>query len=67
MCSNIHRLNSNYMSLNPSLRMLRLWIHGLGCAAALLFIVSCSTPEAATADKKAYTEDDPSYRKKVHG
>ena len=52
------------MSLIPSLRNLRFWVNGVGCISALLFMISCSTPEASTADKKAYTEDDPSYRKK---
>lgn len=30
----------------------------------LLTVFACSTPESAMADKKAYTEDDPAYKKK---
>jgi TonB family protein len=29
-----------------------------------LLLTSCTTPESALADKKAYTEDDPAYKKK---
>jgi len=52
------------MRLFPSLGILKLWMYGLACTSGLMFMMACSTPEASTADKKSYADDDSAYRKK---
>jgi len=36
----------------------------LGCLSGMLMVMSCTSPEKAMADKKAYEENDASYKKK---
>ena len=57
-------INTNYMKLISMISIPRIWIYGIGCIVALLFMMSCMASQPPTANKKAYAEDDPSYQEK---